>query len=157
MLTVSRGIDFFTEILGNIALWIVALTVVVGAWNTFGRFFGRFIGTNLTSNMFIELQWYLFSITYFLAAGYVLKHNGHVRVDVLYDGFSPKRKAWVNLIGTTFLLFPFCAMITFFAWGVARTVVAYFGKLTRSEWLATLPDQDDGGGGHGPSRHAGHI
>lgn len=117
MLTVSRGIDFFTEILGNIALWIVTLTVLVGAWNTFGRFFGRFIGTNLTSNMFIELQWYLFSITYFLAAGYVLKHNGHVRVDVLYDGFSPKRKAWINLIGTTFLLFPFCAMITFFAWG----------------------------------------
>ncbi len=117
MLAVSRGIDFFTEILGNIALWIVTATVLVGAWNTFGRFFGRFIGTNLTSNLFIELQWYLFSLTYFLAAGYVLKHNGHVRVDVLYDGFSPKRKAWINLLGTTFLLFPFCALITFFAWG----------------------------------------
>lgn len=116
MLVVSRGIDAFTEILGNIALWVVAATVLVGAWNTFGRFMGPVVGTNLTSNLFIELQWYLFSFTYFMAGGYVLKHNRHVRVDVLYDGYNDKQKALVNILGTIFLLFPFCAMMTYFAW-----------------------------------------
>ncbi len=116
MLAVSRGIDAFTEVLGNIALWIVATTVLVGAWNTFGRFMGPVVGTNMTSNLFIELQWYLFSLTYFLAGGYVLKNNGHVRVDVLYDGFNDKQRALVNILGTIFLLFPFCIMMIFFAY-----------------------------------------
>lgn len=116
MLAVSRGIDSFTNVLGNIALWVVAATVMVGAWNTFGRFIGPVVGTNMTSNLFIELQWYFFSLTYFLAGGYVLKHNGHVRVDIFYDSFNDKQKALVNILGTIFLLFPFCAMMITFAY-----------------------------------------
>jgi TRAP-type mannitol/chloroaromatic compound transport system permease small subunit len=58
-----------------------------------------------------ELEWHLFSIIFLLCAGFALKHDKHVRVDVFYANFSPKQKAWVDLVGTFVFLIPFCVMI----------------------------------------------
>ena len=56
---------------------------------------------------------YLHAMLFMLASGYTLKHNAHVRVDVLYRNFSPRRKAWVDIFGTLFLLFPMCGFILY--------------------------------------------
>jgi len=66
---------------------------------------------NKSTAALFELEWHLFAIIFMVGAAYTLKYDKHVRVDVFYTNFSPKRKAWVNLIGTVFFLIPFCVVI----------------------------------------------
>lgn len=60
---------------------------------------------------------YLNSILFMMGAAYTLQQDGHVRVDILYRGMSPKRKAWVDLIGTVLFLLPMCVFILWVSWG----------------------------------------
>ncbi len=59
----------------------------------------------------LELEWHLFALIFLLGASYALKEDKHVRVDVFYTNFSVKKKAIVNIMGTIFLLLPWCAVI----------------------------------------------
>ena len=68
------------------------------------------MGVKLASNSFIELQWYIFSLIFFLGFSYILKHDVNVRVDFLYAKWNEKRKALVDFLGTLFFLIPFCIM-----------------------------------------------
>ncbi len=121
LLRLSKVIDAFTEVVGNITIWLVPIVVGVGVWNVANRYVGRAIGQSLGSNVFIELQWYIFSIIFFLGSAYVLKHGGHVRVDLLYANYPPRRKALVDLLGTLFFLMPFCVLLIYFSWPVVQT------------------------------------
>jgi len=58
-----------------------------------------------------ELEWHLFALVFLLGAAYTLKHNGHVRVEVLYQKFSERTQAWLDLAGTLLFLLPFCILI----------------------------------------------
>jgi len=93
------------------------------------------LGMNLTSNALLELQWYLFSGVFFLGAAYTLYHNGHVRVDVLYNGWSERRRAWMDLLGTLLFLLPFVALLL---WVTAPTVWAAWRVREQYEpgWLS---------------------
>ena len=91
--------------------------VLVGVWNVVGRYLGRWLGQNLTSNALIEIQWYLFDLVFLLGAAYALKHNEHVRVDLFYKGWNRKRKALANLICTLLFLIPFSVMVIYYSWG----------------------------------------
>ncbi len=95
---------------------LVLLMVLVGVWNVIGRYLGRAVGQNLTSNALIETQWYIFDLIFLLGAAYALKHDEHVRVDVFYSSWSPKRKALLDLIGTLLFLIPFSILVIFFSW-----------------------------------------
>lgn len=110
LLKISRGIDRFTDFIGGLTNYIVIATIAIGFYNVFVRYTGRFIGMQLSSNLFIELQWYLFSMTFFLSFAYVLKHNVNVRVDFLYAGWSERTKAFVDFFGTLLFLVPFCLL-----------------------------------------------
>ena len=85
LLKVSQSIDKFTDKLGWLSRWFVLLTVGVGFFNVVARYLGRFIGTQLSSNALIDLQWYLFSLTFLSAFAYILRHGENVRVDFLYS------------------------------------------------------------------------
>jgi TRAP-type mannitol/chloroaromatic compound transport system permease small subunit len=85
--------------------------VGVGAFNALIRYLDRYTGLGLSSNMWIELQWYLFSLVFLLGAAYTLKVDDHVRVDVLYSQLSRKGQAWINVLGTVLFLIPFCAVV----------------------------------------------
>lgn len=65
-----------------------------------------------------ELEWHLFALIFLLGAGYTLKHDDHVRVDIFYQAawMSPQRRAWVNLFGCVFMLFPFCILMIVSSW-----------------------------------------
>lgn len=116
LIAISRGIDKFMEVFGKIVMILVPIVVLVGVWNVATRYIGRAIGQILGSNFYIELQWYIFSLIFLLAAAYNLKHNEHVRVDVLYGKWGPRQKAWVNLLGALLILIPFCALLIYFSW-----------------------------------------
>jgi TRAP-type mannitol/chloroaromatic compound transport system permease small subunit len=114
LLRLSRGIDAFTEFIGNVTIWLVPVVVAVGVWNVSNRYIGRAIGQTLGSNVYIETQWYIFSVIFLLGAAYALKHGEHVRVDVFYGKMSPIGKARVDLFGTLFFLIPFCILLIYF-------------------------------------------
>lgn len=124
LLKISRAIDSAVDMMGRNLAWLVLVLVLLGVYNTIARYIGGMIGANLTSNALIELQWFSFSILFFLGASYVLRHNEHVRVDFLYGNWPPKRKAMVNLLGTLLFLLPFCAIVL---WVSFRPVLIAWG------------------------------
>ncbi|HBR00038.1 MULTISPECIES: TRAP transporter small permease subunit [unclassified Roseofilum] len=117
LLRLSRNIDRLNERIGRSAYWLTLVMVGVGSWNVFGRYVGRAVGQNLSSNALLEIQWYLFDLVFLLGAAYTLKHNNHVRVDVIQSRLTPKQKAWVDLVGSLLFLIPFCTMILFYSTG----------------------------------------
>jgi TRAP-type mannitol/chloroaromatic compound transport system permease small subunit len=102
-----RAIDRVSELAGGAVLWLVGVMVLVGAFNALARYTSRWTGVNLSSNAYIELQWYLFSLVFLLGASYALKHDAHVRVDVLYGRLGDRGRAWIDLLGTLVFLLPF--------------------------------------------------
>lgn len=112
-LRVARTIDSSTESVGRVMYYGTLAMVVIGAFNAIARYTDKYTGLGLSSNTWLELQWYLFGMVFLLGAAYTLKHDDHVRVDVLYGRLSPKGKAWINLAGTLLFLFPFCGLMLY--------------------------------------------
>jgi TRAP-type mannitol/chloroaromatic compound transport system permease small subunit len=111
LLALARTIDAVNERIGRLVLWLVLATTLVSGGNALARYaLGR------SSNAWLELQWYLFAAIFLLAAGYTLKHNGHVRVDVLYGRLGARTRAWIDLLGAALFLLPFCALMAWLAW-----------------------------------------
>lgn len=113
-LLLASGIDWFNERLGRLVLWLTLAMVLVGSYNALVRYFLTDLG--LSSNAYLELQWYLFSLVFLLGAAYTLKHDAHVRVDVLYSRLSPRGRAWIDLLGTVLFLIPFCLVMLLTSW-----------------------------------------
>ncbi|HEX2168590.1 MAG TPA: TRAP transporter small permease subunit [Longimicrobiales bacterium] len=111
LLRISAAIDRVTGFVGRAAAWLTLIMVLVGAFNAIARYLGRYIGINLSSNVYLELQWYLFSLVFLLGAAWVLREGAHVRVDVLYARVSTRAQSLINIIGTLLLLVPFSAFV----------------------------------------------
>lgn len=119
-LMLARAIDRLSDTIGRAVIWLSLLMVLIGSFNTAARYLGRRLGTELASNTYIELQWYLFSLLFLLGAGYTLKHDRHVRVDVIYARLSPKARAWIDVVGSVFFLIPFCIFGLVVCWPAVR-------------------------------------
>jgi TRAP-type mannitol/chloroaromatic compound transport system permease small subunit len=111
-----RAVDRLSDLTGGAVRWLVGVMVLVGAFNAVARYVARWTGSNLSSNAYIELQWYLFSVVFLLGASYALRHDAHVRVDVLYGRLGPRGRAWIDLLGTLLFLLPFCAFMLVVSW-----------------------------------------
>jgi TRAP-type mannitol/chloroaromatic compound transport system permease small subunit len=134
LLKIATLIDNFTEKLAFLTNWIILLTIGVGFFNVVARYVGRFVGVNLSSNAFIELQWYLFSLAFLFGFAYILKHGENVRVDFLYGGWSEKRRAIVDFIGTVVFLIPFCLMGIYVTFNPVLTSWGYLSDGSWGEW-----------------------
>jgi TRAP-type mannitol/chloroaromatic compound transport system permease small subunit len=110
LIKVAQAINRVSEWSGRLSSWMVTMTIAVGFYNVVARYIGRFVGLKLSSNALLELQWYLFSLTFFLGFAYFLKQGENVRVDFLYANWSEKRRAWVDPLDTLFFLIPFCIL-----------------------------------------------
>jgi TRAP-type mannitol/chloroaromatic compound transport system permease small subunit len=111
LLALSRSIDALNERVGRIACWLVLACVLISAANAVARY-----GFSLASNAFLEIQWYLYSIVFLCAAGYTLKHNAHVRIDLISSRLSRRAQAWIDVFGAVFMLLPMCAVVIWFGW-----------------------------------------
>ncbi len=101
-----RFVDALNERIGTVVSWFTTLLVLTVCLDVFTRYFLR------SSSVAVqELEWHFFAVIFLLASAWALKHNKHVRVDVLYMNFSPKNQALANLIGSLLFLLPF-AVIT---------------------------------------------
>ena len=113
LLRLSRAIDALNRRVGRSALWLVLFAVLISAINAVTRKL-----FNLSSNAFLELQWYLFSAIFLLGAGYTLLHNEHVRIDVISGRLSPRTRAVVDIVGTLFFLLPMALIVLKLSWPV---------------------------------------
>ena len=110
-LALARLIDAVNERVGRAVTWLVLAATLISAANAGARY-----GFNLSSNAWLEIQWYLFGAIVLLAAGYTLKHNGHVRIDVIYGRFSARAQAWIDLLGALLFLLPLCGLMVWLSW-----------------------------------------
>ena len=132
LLAISRFIDACNEAVGRAAAWLVLVTVLISAGNAASRY-----ALGMSSNAWLEIQWYLFAAIFLLDAGYTLKRNGHVRVDVLAGRLSARRQAWIDITGGALFLLPMVIIIAYHSWPmfmqsfVGREVSADAGGLVR--------------------------
>lgn len=110
LLKLADGIDWLNTKIGQLMYWFSLLMILVGVYNATVRYLGGYIGQNLSSNAYLELQWYLFGSIFMLGAAYALRHDAHVRVDIFYSRLSDKGKAWLDVFGAILFLLPFCAI-----------------------------------------------
>ncbi len=113
LLKIAHAIDTFNEYVGRLVSWLTLFMVLLGVYNATTRKLSQTIGVDLSSNTYIELQWYMFALVFMWGAGYTLKHNAHVRVDVIYAKLSTRGKAWVDVLGTLFFLLPFVIIVLY--------------------------------------------
>ncbi len=112
--TIENTINSLIEWIGSKISWISFFLVLIICIDVFLRY-----AFSSTKTWILDLEWQLFSILFLLGAAYGLKHDQHVRVDLFYQKFSDKTKAWVNLLGTIFFLLPWCLIIIVKAWNYA--------------------------------------
>ena len=104
----ERMYDKFADYIGYFTAIIMILMTINVFYDVIMRYFFK------TGNIaFQELEWHLFSVMFLIGISYALKEDGHVRVDVIYDGLSPKKKAVINIVGTIVFLIPFSLLIAY--------------------------------------------
>jgi TRAP-type mannitol/chloroaromatic compound transport system permease small subunit len=111
LLRFAHLIDALNERVGRLVYWLILVTVLISAGNAISRKL-----FNISSNAFLEVQWYLFAAVFLLAAGYTLKRNEHVRIDVITARFGPRTQAWIDIAGGLLFLLPMTLVILYYSW-----------------------------------------
>ena len=111
LLALSRAIDAITERVGRIVYWLILVVVLISAANaTVRKLF------NFSSNAYLEIQWYLFSVIFLFLAGYTLLHNDHVRIDIIAGRLSRRAQNWIDVVGIVLFLMPMSFVIMWLSW-----------------------------------------
>ena len=113
LLSLSRAIDGLNTRIGRGLIWLVLAAVVISTPNAIIR-----KAFDMSSNAFLEAQWYLFSAIFLLCSPYTLLRNEHIRIDVVAGRLSNRAQTWIDVFGTVFFLLPMTIVIMYLSWGV---------------------------------------
>jgi len=113
LLALSRAIDALNERLSWIADWLVFLSCLISAGNAFSRY-----AFSISSNAWLEIQWYMFGTLVMLGASYTLKKNEHVRVDIVYTNIPTRWQIAVDIFGGILFLLPATLIMAYLSWPV---------------------------------------
>lgn len=130
----SSAVDGLSDRIGRLVGWLTLAMVLVGAFNTLARYLDRHTGGQLSSNAYLELQWYLFTLVFLLGASYTYRRDAHVRVDLVYGRLGDRGRAWIDLVGTLVLLLPFSLFALWVSW-----------PSVRNSWAVREGSSDPGG------------
>ncbi|RKF17008.1 TRAP transporter small permease subunit [Roseovarius spongiae] len=111
LLTVSRIIDRVTAWVGKWVAWLILVAILVSAFNAMSRKF-----FSISSNAWLELQWYLYGAVFMMAAAAALQKNEHVRIDVVSAHLSARTRDWIDLFCHICFLMPFVVLMTWLSW-----------------------------------------
>ncbi len=111
--SISRTINAFSENIGKLTAWLVIIMVLLISYDVTMRY--QFMSGSIALQ---ELEWHLFSLIFLLGAAYTMKHDDHVRVDLIYrsERLSDHYRAWVNIFGGLIFLIPFCLLVIINSW-----------------------------------------
>jgi TRAP-type mannitol/chloroaromatic compound transport system permease small subunit len=110
-IALSRLIDRGTTIIGKSVSWLIMAAILISAANATSRKL-----FSLSSNAYLELQWYLFGAAYLLAAAYTLQRNEHIRIDIIFNLLPRAARNWIELFGIIFMLLPFTVVMVRETW-----------------------------------------
>lgn len=111
LLSISRAIDWLNDRIGKLVCWLILITVLISAGNAIMRYL-----FNISSNAWLELQWYLFSAVFLLCAGYTLLHNEHIRIDIVNALWTKRTRDWIDVFGHVIFLLPLCVLMLVESW-----------------------------------------
>jgi len=111
LLSLSRSIDRLNEFVGRWLAWLVLAAVLISAANAIVR-----KAFDMSSNAFLEIQWYLFAAVFLLAAGYTLMRQEHVKIDVVLHRFNRRTQIKIEIFGIVAFLFPFVFAVIDLVW-----------------------------------------
>jgi TRAP-type mannitol/chloroaromatic compound transport system permease small subunit len=114
-LALARAVDRLNAFLGRSVSWLLLLAILISAVNAVVRKL-----FSLSSNAWLEAQWYLFAAVVLIAAGYTLRDNEHVKVDLFYSKLPRAAQLWIELIGALLFLFPFCLITIWLSWPIVK-------------------------------------
>ena len=106
MVPVSRAIDGLSVAVGKTVMWFVLAAVLVSTYNAIQRYV-----FSVSSNAWLEIQWYLYGAVFLLGAAYTLQRNEHIRIDVVASMLSARTRSWIDLMGHVLFLTPFCILM----------------------------------------------
>jgi TRAP-type mannitol/chloroaromatic compound transport system permease small subunit len=108
LLSISRSIDWCTERIGRSLYWLLLVAVIISTLNAIIR-----KAFDMSSNGYLEAQWYLFAAVFMLGSGYVFLHDQHVRIDVVAGKWKRKTQVWVDVVGIIAFLLPLCVFVIY--------------------------------------------
>lgn len=110
LLKFSNAVDWLNGFIGKHVIWLILASTVISGINAVVRKL-----FNVSSNAYLEVQWYLFAASFLIAAGYTLLQNEHVRIDVVSSRLSKRGQIWVDIFGFAVFLTPFCVAILYYS------------------------------------------
>jgi TRAP-type mannitol/chloroaromatic compound transport system permease small subunit len=110
LISLSRFIDTLNEKIGHLVSWALLAAVLICTGNALIRY-----TFNISSNGWLEIQWYLFSAIFLLGTSYTLRRNEHVRIDVISGRLSKRTQVWIDIFGFLFFLLPMTGLILYMA------------------------------------------
>lgn len=111
LLSFSNVIDAISRKFGQVADYMVLACALISAGNAVMRYL-----FSMSSNAWLEIQWYMFAGIFLLGASTTLRQNGHVRVDLIFSAASPRGRLWIDIMGLTLFLLPAMAMLAWMTW-----------------------------------------
>ena len=119
---IINSIDILNETIGRAASWLVLAMVLLICYDVTMRY-----SFHQGSVALQELEWHLFALIFLLGSAYTLKHNNHVRVDILYQSqyLSNKHRALINIFGILLFLIPFCVLLLITTWPFVENAYYY--------------------------------
>jgi len=109
LLKFSRAVDWLNTQVGKWVIWLILGSTVISGVNAVVR-----KAFNISSNAYLEVQWYLFAASFLLAAGYTLLNGEHVKIDVISGKLSKRKQIWVDVIGFSLFLVPVCLAVLWY-------------------------------------------
>lgn len=109
LLKFSNAVDWLNAQIGKYVIWLILASTVISGVNAVIR-----KTFNMSSNAYLEVQWYLFAASFLLAAGYTLLQGEHVKIDVVSSRLSKRGQIWIDIIGFTVFLTPVCLVILYY-------------------------------------------
>jgi len=106
LLKLSAAIDWLSVLAGRAVSWLILAAVLVSAGNAISR-----KAFDISSNAWLELQWYLFGAVFMIAAAYTLQRNEHIRIDIVSGLLKKRTRDWIDLFGHVFFLMPFVLLM----------------------------------------------
>jgi TRAP-type mannitol/chloroaromatic compound transport system permease small subunit len=125
LLAFSRFVDAINQKIGIVTCWMILLCTLISAGNALMRY-----SINYSSNAYLEIQWYLFSVVFLLAAAWTLKEGAHVRIDLLAGKLPVRVQAYIDIFGSSVMLIPVSLIIVYYGW------IAFTTSWGQTQWLA---------------------
>ncbi len=111
LLKLSGLVDALNKRVGQAIMWLILAAILVSGGNAIMR-----KTFSISSNAFLETQWYLFSAVFLLGAGYTFLKNAHVRIDFVSSRLSAQARSWIDVFGILLILGPFCWIVIRLSW-----------------------------------------